>query len=532
MVNQKEHATLLAKKIFLSNNQDEVCALISLDLDVDWLAKYSDHTTLAERAFRVINDESLFQKWWANVQRQHPNLNVWSDLSNQKKLVSIYLQPAGCYNFKSNLLQTHPGDDEDQKELANQSKSIESALNPTWEKISVYLRKNSMLLSLVEILDKYRKNNLYLTAPTEKDFKTMRPEKLSASNALDMYIHLNSHGVSVKNLWYLFAFMDSPWEKWSNEQWKVALENHSPGLLVRAVEMAAQKYGSYTLLDKPRYEKLVSSVEKFYKKMPDLGPLSQSIAQKDTFVLSTIECKFAQEDVKRSFYRAFGRGIQSVMDKIKHPTNEFSLGVTEALLDTTCFKSTMLSTRSLKCLKNTPEMPSTVEELCQKIDGDMERGSALLKIIDTNSLPMLMTHVAVCLPTDQQTTFLQSLQENGMYRNQVPTMSLGLMGWSIKGMETAQNDQEKSNWANIFWQSVFNTQVANQHYWLKKIHGIQDFIVPIACWNPEFESLLMKALEKRKTNDVIQSVLSKMSLVNATAGLSNIQETPKRRSKM
>lgn len=531
MLNKTEHATLLAKKIFLSNNSDEVCAFISLDLDVNWLAQYPDHTTLIERAFRVIADEGLFHQWWANVQRQCPNLNIWSNLPNQQKLVSIFLQPAGCYDFKSNLLKTSPGNDEEQKLLSTQSKSIESALNPTWEKVSVYLRQNNIFVSMVNILDEYRKNNLYLTASTEKDFHAMRPEKLSASNAMDMYIRLNSHGVSTKNLWYLSAFMDSPWDKWNDEQWKVALENHSPGLLIRAMEGAAQRYGSYSSPDRPRYEKLLSSVEKFYKKIPDLGDLSQNVVQRDGMVLSTVQCKATQDEIRRSFYRAFGRGLQSVTDKAKHPTNEFSLGITEALVDTTCFRSTMLSTRSLKLLKNA-KLPSTVEEMCQKIALNMGQSVASLKVIDVNTLPMLMTHVAVSLPTTQQTAFLESLQESNLYRNQVPAMSLGLMGWSMKGMETAQNDQEKSNWANIFWQSVFNTQVANQHYWLKKIHGIQDFIVPVACWTPEFESVLMKALSKRKSNDAIQSVLSKMSLVNATAGLSLAEETPKRRSKL
>lgn len=49
-MNKKEHATLLAKKIFTSNNSDEVQSFVALDLDVNWLAPLDQHTVLIERA--------------------------------------------------------------------------------------------------------------------------------------------------------------------------------------------------------------------------------------------------------------------------------------------------------------------------------------------------------------------------------------------------------------------------------------------------------------------------------------------------
>lgn len=531
-MSQQQHATLLAKKIFNSNNADEVHAFISLDLEVDWMVSYPDETLLVERAFRVINTPELFAKWWNNVQRQQP-LTVWSQLPNNKNLASVFLQPAGCYDFKSNLLKADPGTAAEHQELANQSKSVESALNPTWDKVSSYLKTNKLLTDLVISFDEYRQKNLYLTASTEKDFHSLRPMELSSANAMDMYVRLNSHGLSVKNLWYLSAFLDAPWDKWSTEQWKVAVENHNAGILVRALETAAQKYGSYSSssTDKSRFEKMMSQIEKFYKKMPNLSLLSLNVAQKDAFVLSTVRCKSVDEDLMRSFYRSLGRGLQSVLDQ-PVSLDPFSSGVVEALIDTTCFRSTMLSKRSLNSLKKDPSPPTTVEEMCQKITAEAAKELSSLKIIDTQTLPMLMTHVAASLPPDKQKVFLESLQDSSLYRNQSSEMSLSLLGWSVKGMETAKSDQEKSNWANIYWQSIFSVQVANQHYWLKKIHGLQDFIVPVACWNQDFENTLMKALSKRKSNDAIQSVLSKMSLVNATVGLTSAEEPVKRRSKL
>ena len=529
-MSQQQHATLLAKKIFNSNNADEVHAFISLNLDVDWMAPYPDETLLVERAFRVINTPDLFVQWWSNVQRQNP-ITVWSTLPNDKKLASVFLQPAGCYGFKSDLLKADPGTSLDHQNLINQSKSVESALNPTWDKVSSYLKTHNLLSDLVFALDEYRQKNLYLTASTEKEFQALRPTELSPANAMDMYVRLNSHGVGVKNLWYLSAFLEAPWDKWSTEQWRVVVENHNAGILVRALETAAQKYGSYSSTDRPRFEKMMSQIEKFYKKMPNLGLLSLSVAQKDALVLSTVKCNCGDEDIKRSFYRSLGRGLQSVLDQ-SLSLDPFSSGVVEALIDTTCFRSTMLSIRSLNSLKKDTSPPTTVEQMCQKITAEAAKELSSLKVIDTQTLPMLMTHVAASLPTDKQKVFLESLQESSLYRNQSSEMSLSLLGWSVKGMETAQSDQEKSNWANIYWQSIFSVQVANQHYWLKKIHGLQDFIVPVTCWNQDFENTLMKALGKRKSNDAIQSVLSKMSLVNATAGLTASEEPIKRRSKL
>lgn len=99
-------------------------------------------------------------------------------------------------------------------------------------------------------------------------------------------------------------------------------------------------------------------------------------------------------------------------------------------------------------------------------------------------------------------------------------------------MAEATTEKEKRNWANVYWQSIFNIPSANQHYWLKKIHEIQDFIAPVDCW-PEVEQQLSRAQGKRKATPEIQSVLSKMALVNATVSSTDEKSAaPRRRSKM
>ena len=535
-MNKKVHASLLAKKIFASNNFDEVNAFICLDLDVDWLSEYSLDTVLVERAFRVIQDQDLFEKWWASVQRQHPNLDVWSELPNNQQLSEIFLQAAGSFAFKTQLLADSPGSEKQLKDLSTRNKSIESALRPTWKNVTAFLKEQNVLSSVVEDLDKYRDQNLYLTATKEKDFNALRPTVLTASNAMDMYIRLNTVGVNAKNLWYLHAFMEAQWDKWDDEQWKIALKNQRNGFWVQAVETAAKvycPYGSYTSNQRAKFEELTGLVEKFYKKIPALGSLTEDLAKKDVLILSKTGFARISDEALRSCSRILGRGIQGLIEKsiASNPSpNMFSLGIASALVDTTCFKTTMLSTQSLKLLSQA-ELPTTVEQMCQWIENDFSKDSTSLKMKTPYNLPMLTAHLGAALTGQAQKTFLDSLQDSTLYRNESSQMVLGLLNWSMKGMETARNANEKSNWANMYWQSIFNAPMANQHYWLKKIHGIQDFIVPVECWNTDLEETLMKVLGKRKSNDAIQSVLSKMSLVNATASL-GLEEPTKRRSKL
>lgn len=530
-----DHATLLAKKLFNSNNADEIHAFVSLDLDVNWLAKFNDHTLLIERAFRVINDEDLFVKWWGSVQHHHPDVNVWTELPNNQKLVNAFLQPSGCYSFKSELLRQHPGSLDEQMALARESKSVESALHPTWGKVSSHLKNNGLLTTAANALDEYRNANLYLTAPSLKDFNQLRPEVLSPANAMDMYVRLNSQKVTNKNLWYVHEFMQAPWGKWTPEQWSVALENHRPGILMNALEVAASIYCSYSMSPstRSRYEEFATQIEKFYKKAPHLGAISENVLTKDAVLLSSSNCSFSHDEIQRSFYQKLGRGLQSLLEKASaHPSaNMFNLGITAAMIETKCFKTTMISSRAVELLKTAVDLPPTVEDLCRQISTEVGKGLSSLKIIGVHNLPMLVTHVGVSLDGDAQKAFLNSLEDSNLYRNQIENISLGVLNWSMKGMETAKTQQEKSSWANMYWQSVFHTQTANQHYWLKKIHGIQDFITPVECWNKEFEETLLSVLGKRKSNDAIQSVLSKMSLVNATSEL-GLPEPVKRRSKM
>ena len=532
-MNRTDHATLLAKKLFTSNNADEIHAFVSLDLDVNWLTKLGDQTLLIERAFRVVNDEEIFDQWWANVQRQHPNTNVWTLLPNQQKLVNAFLQPAGCHSFKAQLLKDCPGSVEEQTQLAQSPKAIESALRPTWGKVSEHLKRNGLISTVADKLDEYRATNLYLTASSVKDFDALRPKTLSPANAMDMYVRLNGQNVTNKNLWYVHEFMDAPWDKWTPEQWAVALENHRPGVLMNALEVAENTYCSYSApkSGRSRYEQFGTQIEKFYKKAPDLGTLTETVLYKDTVLLSRFDLRPSNDD-SRLFYQKLGRGLQSMLEKAAaNPSaNTFNLGVTAALIDTKCFKTTMISPRAVALLEKSI-LPTTVEEMCNHISNDLAKGLSSSKVIGVHNLAMLATHVGAALRDDAQKIFLNSLQDSELYRSKMESISLGVLNWSIKGMETAQSEQEKSNWANMYWQSIFYTQTANQHYWLKKIHGIQDFIVPVDCWDKEFEETLMSVLGKRKSNDAIQSVLSKMSLVNATSEL-GLPEPVKRRSKM
>lgn len=541
-MSKTEHATLLARKIFNSHNAEEVRALVNLELDIDWGSEYSSGVSLLERAFRAIKDEDVFRLWWTNVQQKNPQLTLWSELPNNKNLASIFLEPEGSFAYKMQLLHADPGTPAQQAQLGEHPQAIESALRPMWNVVSQNLKKERVLPLVVKLLDQYRADNLYLAAESLTEFNATRPTVLSPKNALDMFTRLSVVGVSSKNIWYLKEFLRSPWEQWDANQWEMALKGPRVGLLLEGIYAASNENPGYNKATQLRnsVEEICTLVERFYKKVPVGDVVSEDWIKKESVALGKFKWPRIDDGCLKIIYKSVGRGLLTALKKVSVTSdNAFAIGVGFAVVDTTCFKSSHLSPSALQTLAQ-GKLPATVEEMVQQIANELtlpmqhyDQRKTLHNLLNPQTVNMLVAHIAVNLEDQHQAVFLQSLpapQENDTDHQE----SLAAINWSIRGLKTAATPLQKSNWAGVFWRHIFALPIANQHYWLKKVHEIQDVIVPVSFWNAELEATVLKALEKRKSNDLIHSVLSKFVLANATASVTTEdQPAPvQRRSKL
>jgi len=541
-MSKTEHATLLARKIFNSHSAEEVRALVNLELDIDWGSEYSSGVSLLERAFRAIKEEDVFRLWWENVQQKNPQLTLWSELPNSKNLASLFLEPEGSFAYKMQLLRADPGTPAQQAQLGEHPQAIESALRPMWNVVSQNLKKENVLPLVVKLLDQYRADNLYLASESLTEFNATRPTVLSPKNALDMFTRLNVVGVSSKNIWYLKEFLHSPWEQWDANQWEMALKGPRVGLLLEGIYAASNENLGYnkTLQLRNSVEEICTLVERFYKKVPVGDVVSEDWIKKESVALGKFKWPRIDDGCLKIIYKSVGRGLLTALKKVSvNSDNAFAIGVGFAVVDTTCFKSSHLSPSALQTLAQ-GKLPATVEEMVQQIANELtlpmqhyDQRKTLHNLLNPQTVNMLVAHIAVNLEDQHQAVFLQSLpppQENDTDHQE----SLAAINWSIRGLKTATTPLQKSNWAGVFWRHIFALPIANQHYWLKKVHEIQDVIVPVSFWNAELEATVLKALEKRKSNDLIHSVLSKFVLANATASVTTEdQPAPvQRRSKL
>lgn len=534
-MSKTQYATLLAQKLFQSNNDDEVQALVELDLDVEWLVLNPDGTTLLERAFRVIKDEDVFTKWWASVERRLPELSLWTALPNGKALAENVFSPSGAFPFKTRLLEKERGTPQQWEALQSSPVAEAAALRPTWEGVCKALDGSPVPASVVSHLSTYRLNSLFLTASSESEFRRTAPAHLTPTHALGMFAHFNRNpGFAAKNPWYLRAFLDSPWDKWSDDEKDSAMAFARPQALIEAMERQIKQinYGNNT---RPQFDALVSGIETFYKKntLRDT-PAHHAVLSGAISALRGADFSSSVHDhVSKGVIRAFGRGLMAQVQQLgKNPANALRCGIWAAAIDTYAFKTTTLSDTALKYLGQTT-LPETVDEVQKYLRKEYVKvdNCTLLRPAD---LVMLCTHLAVAHQSnpDKLRVFMDSMHGNALLVKKEEEAASAFINWSTKGMATA-TAQTKNEWAEMYWRAIFNVPVANQHYWLKKIHKEQDFIAPVRCWTAEFEETLLKALGKRKSSDEIQSVLSKMSLVNATAAAGEEKdEAPRRRSKL
>lgn len=533
-MSKTQYATLLAQKLFQANNDDEVQALVELDLDVDWLVVNSDGTTLVERAFRVLKDEAVFTKWWASVKRVVPDLTLWTALPNGRALVENVFSPSGAFAFKTRLLETSPGTPAQWEALQVSSSATTAAMRPTWEGVCKALDGSPVPSSVLSHLSDYRRNSLFLTATSLSEFRRTAPPQLTPAHAVRMFAHMNNtEGFAAKNPWYVQTFLASPWDKWSNEEKDSAMEFIRPAVLIKVLERQLKTiaYGGNTRGD---VEALLSSLENFYKKNTYRDtPLYHAALSGSISSLRNTRFASSNDNVNKAAAKAVARGLMAQVQQLgTNPANALRCGIWAAAIDTYAFKTTTLSETALKCFAQVA-LPETVDDLQNWLRREYIKvdNCALLRPSD---LVMLCTHVAVAHQRDpaKLRVFMDSLYDASIFRTKEEESASAFINWSTKGMATA-TAQTKNEWAEMYWRAIFNVPVANQHYWLKNIHKEQDFIAPVRCWTAEFEETLLKALGKRKSSDEIQSVLSKMSLVNATAAAGEEKdEAPRRRSKL
>ena len=555
---QSHYATLLAKKCFLSPQDQEIEALLGLDLPIDWSAPLSPVLTLADAAFQNISDDLLFKKWWASYTKQSPR-DPWEADPSSIKFAGLPLVGGAILLKRFHILQSwlsaDPGTSEQWGVLAQHPAMQNLAISASWPNLQDQLARSGVSAQLVNDLSEYRAQNLWLSATKISDFNKQAPSSWSAEQAIHWWnnsskLFKNPKERNANTAWRLTELVrhHEAWSQWTPSQWEQFWAIQPPGLLTYDVTSS-----------------FMISSHRNVSKMLDATPWSNSPAFKDVMFNEVSE--IIERGMPRPSYTHSSSTAQNTLmkgwatDTLKRieimrahsPTSleNWEYGLWTCVLGTTCFKTTMFCEDGLNIWASAPDdMPHNLSQLCSLMRHDpsgapIARAQELAWLAPTR-LAAMTAHVLKAHETniDLMKGFANSLDFSsdasllnsaigGHTKIKDDDFASALVAWSVRGAKEASNDDAQQVWAQVFWRTIFLMETANQHHWLKKASALPELHVALPFWNEEFEKTIDTAMGRRKRTKEIHSLLSNMSLLNKTAQVVDLDSRSKpKRSKM
>lgn len=494
-------ATHLALKIFATNDPDDIKALLNLDLQIDWCAQDKNGTPLFIRAFRVIKDETVFNTWMPLLKRELPSFSIWTETVNGHRLINEVFTKQGAHSFKLNQL-----------DWSGTGQQWDTVLNNCVCRYSLLPGFINVLANIKEYIpkdvykkiEKYHLENSFLSAGSEKEFNQLKPTVLSSHQIAQLIVMGSQKNPQKqfsfsgdKDLWLIQAVFKEKMALTSGDVQYVA--NHAPKGFFLPIISAWDQSKSWNKEFADLMNKSCEKAVEFWKSVK-----MDSSPDMVDFAYETVEQFICLSKSIPEFDKKFIKVMSDALD-----VSNFQEGLPEKI----AFAKIMLEYKKNKKIVIKENMISLFNE-CSVSTSDTFAVNK--KVFDEHFKVFLTAGWCRTLNVSCKGSFKKECtkllaMDKSLNRNAIEDRINAV----CQSMEFA-SDTQKKIMAGVFWENVCVLSSVQQFAVLKKIAGINDFIVPYQTKSP-VEKMLLALSQSSRDNYEAKAVVSKMILSNSVA---------------
>lgn len=507
---RQDSANLLAHSLFSKNNEDEIKALLMLDLPIDIFSQNKKGENLISIICQNIRNKEI---WDLCDQKMHIMRNIKErEITKFCELLVTSKQPEWKWHIffkKENLIDWTYLFPIIQSEDINNHGYIQSKYpffpETIREKIkTIYQEKK------------------YVECENENDFLKLK-KTISVNYAIYKSMlqrFQENHEKYTKNKFHFFYIKDIlnfDFKKLTSEQKKEIVKMWDPSIWVNWINVSYTYNGSSSKSNFTfTYEEKIKFIQQFTHYFQNIfNEDCQKFAKymlykknKNSLTYYSYQGNYSMLKENANIDKYWGDfknlNFSNEKDKLLYIlANSIISSVTSAPK----FKTNIINDLSHISLK-------TLKEFDENLENDHE----LKKLINPYQA-IIKSYFLYMLKDDmsEMMKYLEKMKKDNqnIVEKYKENNSLNYIHMSYDMFQKCSPEQ-KNIWADIFWEHIFNISSANQIYWLTKVYDKSpDLQCQILSWDKSFEEKMIKNTEKRCKNEKIKSVLSKMTLVNS-----------------
>lgn len=521
-----KHATLLARKCFLTPVDAEIEALLSLKLDIDWASEGFRGQTLCETAFVSIGDAMLFNKFWKQMEIEH-KVSPWSEafsFSSQKMPFVALALKARRFDVFNDWVQHHPGTSEQWKNFALLTDIRSLALSDHWPGIA---KRANFPSDVKTELETYRQENLWISSRTLAEFKKQAPVNINAHQSKVWLEQSFSslHQLSAKEMWRIEVVLDhSNFKDWVENDWEVFWSAQPQGsTLFAPLKTTSKSFDQNTWMK--FIKSFVPSKPSWTMEKVLMKEVSAFVEQANVYLKShsstyALNASGVVKQIDRHCRQWMNQLLPPPADRASSVS--FQYGLWYAGLQY-IQAPTKASPEAVALFQNV-DLPSSFSDLLSMVKHavDTDIKSSRPVWMTGGFLAMLVTTMVKGHAQNQNANLaafvdaMSSISLKSLPAYESTNYALGLVASSLRMFQDKQASPEVIKAAqHMFWRNVFSIPSANQHYWLKKAALQPELSVVLDFWDASFAQKLDSTIDARKRTPDIATMLLKLSLQNA-----------------